>query len=320
MKTSLSFPASTEPNLAPAGRLGAFIQTCRQDLQTGLVVVDLTGLPSHSLLFVRGELVNVYQLGEAAVRLDATAWVESMSTGSPAAVLRSLALTPQGVRIIRILIEQWGETPCQSFSGPAIVPQFAAWLEQPLPALVHVRWPGADALALVPGQGIPPSYTLFISPEKILHSAGSLAAIHAWQEIPISCALYSSDPPTLAWSEYLLHHAFSQMMGSLLENFEKLTGRMVFNQIIHDVNFSASAHGWNMTVHINGLNDQAVFASPQAAASVYSLLLQSLSGHIASVVGIEILDMLVRETVGRMPIAYRGVIKKYILNPQPNDA
>jgi hypothetical protein len=235
-----------------------------------------------------------------------------LSGSSPAAVLRSLALTPQGVRIIKILLEQSGDTRFATSSGPALEKQFAAWMEHPLPALAHICWPGADALALLPGQGVSPRYTLFLSAEKILHSAGSLAAIYAWKETPVSSVLYISEPPTLAWSEYLLHHAFSRMMGSLLDKFEKLTGRMVFNQVIHDVNFTASAHDWNITMHARGINDQAVFSSPQAAALVYSRMLQSLSGHIASVVGGEILDLLVRETVARVAMPYRGVLKEYL--------
>ena len=209
MMNSFTFPASTDPNPVPEGQLAAFIQACRQDLQTGLVDVYFNGQPSHSILFARGELVNVYSLGEPAIHLDTATWLEGFKSTSPVAALRSLALTPQGVRIIRMLIEQRGGTPFRSTSGIALDKQFAEWMEHPQPALVHIRWPGADALALLPGLGAPPRYTLFLSAEKILHSAGSLAAIYAWKEAPVSCSLYSSEQPTPAWNEYLLHHAFS---------------------------------------------------------------------------------------------------------------
>jgi hypothetical protein len=312
MTTALFLPASPEPNSAQVGQFSTFIQTWRQDLQTGLVDVDFKEHGRHSLLFARGELVNVYLTDQPAVRLDAQPWLESLSGSSPAAVLRSLALTPQGVRIIKILIEQSGDMRFASSGDLTLENQFAAWMVHPLPALAHIRWPEADAVVLLPGQGVSPRYTLFLSAEKILHSAGSLAAIYAWKETPVSSVLYSSGSPTLAWSEYLLHHAFSRMMGSLLDKFEKLTGRMVFNQVIHDVNFTASAHDWNITLHASGINDQAVFSSPQAAALVYARMLQSLSGHIASVVGGEIQELLVRETVARVTMPYRGVLKEYL--------
>jgi hypothetical protein len=312
MVTSLFSPVSTELISAPAGQLGALIDTYRQDLQTGLVDVDFHDQPPHSLVFARGRLINVYRTGVSSVRLDPLTWVESLVGSSPRAILHSLALNPKAVRLIKILIEQDGDQGVIRSNALPLNKQFAGWLEHPIPAMAHVHWLGADALVLLPGSGALPRYTLFISPDKITHSANGLPAIYAWKEVPISTALYSSEPASLAWSEYLLHHAFSRLVGSLLEKFEKLSGRMVFNQVIHDVNFTASAHDWNVTFHASGINDQAIFSSPQEAALVYARLLENINGHIASVVGADIQVMLLRETLARIAMPYRGVLKEFI--------
>jgi hypothetical protein len=266
--------------------------------------VDDKGRPRHSLLFARGQLVTVYRAGatslQPAVRLDPTDWLASLNGASAnsAAVLRSLALTPQGVRIIKILIEQDESARSVSSNGLTLDKQFAVWRQHPAPALAHVRWPGADGLALLPGRGAAPYFSLFLSADKILHSAGSLEAMLAWPEAPLSIALYSSETPGLAWSEYLLHHAFSALLTGVLEKFEKLTSRMAFNQVIHDVNFTASAHNWEISLYAGGINDQNVFASPQAAALVYARLL-------------------VRDSLMGMPNPYRAVLNQYLFGSRP---
>jgi len=200
MLTSLFIHPSTEPISAPAGQLGAFISACSQDLQTGLVDVDFDDQPRHSLLFSRGQLINVYRSGDPVERVDHQAWVHGLNNSSPRAVLHNLALTPQAVRLIKILIEQRSDAHVVYANDQALEKQFSAWLEHPIPTLAQVHWPGADALTLLPGLGVSPRYTLFISPDKILQSASSVAAIYNWKETPISTTLYSSEAPSLAWS------------------------------------------------------------------------------------------------------------------------
>lgn len=309
-------PATTEQIAVPAGQFGASLHALSQDLQTGLIDVEIDGLDRHYLLYARGQLVNVYRSGERVERLEPTGWPESFNISGREPCLRVLALTPQAVRILKIMIEQKGDERILAPVAGSLDVQFANWMEHPFPALAHVIWPNAEALALFPGRGGPPRYTLFVAANQVLHSAGSVMAIYGWKEPYRSAALLSSEPHSLAWTEYLLNHAFSRLVSNMLEKFEQLTGRILLNQVIRDVNFTATAHGWNVRLDAASFTDQSIFSSPKAAAEVYLRLLEVIFRHFANVVGAGMLDMLVTESLVRLAPAYRTVLKEYLPIPQ----
>jgi hypothetical protein len=178
---------------------------------------------------------------------------------------------------------------------------------------VHILWPNAEALALLPGGGIYPRDTLFVAADQMLHSAGTMTAFYRWKESYKSAVLFSSEPRTIAWTEYLLHYSFTWLISHLLERFEELTDRMLLNNIIRDINFTSAAHGWGVLIHQSSITDQTIFSSPKVAAEVYSRLIEVIFGHIESVLGVDLLDLLVRETVLRLPKPCRDVLKEYLL-------
>jgi hypothetical protein len=307
----LPFDFSEQTNVL-AGKLGGSIQAYQRDLQTGLVEVDIAGEAGQILLFVRGQLVTVYRGDEIVERLDPAVWLETLNGSSPGASLRMLALTPQDVRIFKILIEQKSDIRGDSIKGVSLEKQFTDWMEHPVPALAQVRWPKAQALVLFPGQGAPPDYSLFVTASQVLHSTGGVTEIYTWKESYNTLSLFSSEPRTPAWTEYLLYHAFSSLVSTLLGKFEKLIGRILLNQIIRDVNFKATAHDWNLSINASGVNDQTIFASPAAAAEVYSRLLEVIFHHFESVLGDAMLEMLAREAVYRLPTPARQVVREYL--------
>ncbi|MCX6065748.1 MAG: hypothetical protein NT121_08350 [Chloroflexi bacterium] len=140
-----------------------------------------------------------------------------------------------------------------------------------------------------------------------------MMAFLGWKETCNSAVLFSSEPLTQAWTEYLLHSAFSSLVSYLLERFEELTGRILLNQIIRDINFTSAAHGWNVSINSTNITDQAIFSSPQAAAEMYSRLLEAITRHIASILGSDMLDLLMRETIFRLSKPGREVLKEYLL-------
>lgn len=313
MTYTLFAPANADQTTIPAGQLPAAILACQKDLQTGLVDVDLPRKPRHHLFFARGELVNVYRSGDLIERVDPGVWSASLNSSNPSASLRALALTPQAIRIVKILIEQTGDTRYVAPLGQELEAQLESWAQQPAPALAHIRWPSAEALALFPGEGISPRYTLFVTADQMLHSAGTLKVFYGWKEAYNSAILFSSEPRTIAWTEYLLHYSFTNLVTHILEHFEELTGRILLNNIIRDINFTSTAHGWGVLIHPASITDQTIFSSPQAAAEIYSRLIEVIFGHIESVLGVDLLGLLVREAVLRLPKTCRVVLKEYLL-------
>lgn len=305
--------ASTEASVIPAGNLPAFIDSYKHEFQTGVLEVDFQNQPAYHLLFARGELVNVYRCGDSVERQSPDEWFDLLSTLSDTAHLRALALTPQAVRLVKILLEQ-NDVPFESLpAGQGLEEQFRQWQQSPAPQLAHLRWPNAEALALLPGEGNPPHYTLFISENQILHSAGGMMALYGWKEPCQSARLFSSSAHTPAWDEYLLHSSFGRMAGRMLERVVELTGPTPAQNIAREINFAAAAHGWNITFNGSNVTDQAIFSSPQEAADVYSRLLEILFRHMENALGENLLGVLMRETLLHLPGPCRYVLQEYLL-------
>lgn len=319
MSPTLFAPAAVRQTPIPAGQLPAVLRSYQSDLHTGLLDVSYSNEERNHLLLVRGELVNVYrEVGSKIERLTPQIWSEALNNSHPEALMRALALTPQAVRIIKILIEQGHDQRFISSTRLPLEAQIKTWVEHPGPALVQIRWPNAEALVLLPGDSIQPRYTLFVAAGQILHSTGNLMTLYSWKEPYQSAVLFSSQPRTIAWTEYLLQYSFSWMVTHLLERFEELTGNLVLNNIIREINFTATAHGWSVQLQRSSLTDQTIFQSPKAAAEVYSRLLEVIFGQIEAVLGVDLLNLLVRESVSRLSSPCRIVLNEYLLIAAPS--
>ncbi len=305
--------ASTEVNVIPAGKLPTFISSYKNDFQTGLVEVDFHNHSGYHLLFARGELVNVYRHADSVERLDPASWFQSIDTSKGKAYLRALALTPQAVRLLKILLEQMDVSSSPLQGNTNLEEQFADWIKHPAPALTHIRWPSAEALALLPGDGSPPHYTLFVSSNQILHSAGGMMALYGWKEPCSAVSLLSSEAHTPAWDEYLLHSSFAWMTGHLLERLMNLAGPSLVNTIVQEINFASAAHGWNISIAGVNVTDQTIFSSPVESADVYSRLFEILFRHMDRMIGADLLAVLMRESAFHLSRPYRSVLQEYLL-------
>lgn len=305
--------ASSEVNIIPAGKLPVFITSYKSDFQTGVLEVDFQNHSMHHLLFVRGELVNVYRYTDRIERLTPTSWLQSVDTSKGKAHLRALALTPQAIRLVKILLEQTETQPYTLPDSMTLEQQFQTWRQHPVPALAHIRWPKAEALALLPGGGSPPHYTLFLSENQILHSAGGMMALYGWKETCTSVNLLTSEAHTPAWDEYLLYYSFGWMASRLLERLVELTGPGMIHSIVREINFAASTHGWNLSFSGTNLTDQTLFSSPLEAADAYSRLFEILFRHMDTILGSDLLAILMRESALQLSKPYRSVMQEYLL-------
>lgn len=305
--------ASTEIKVIPAGKLPHFISSYKNEFQTGVLEVDFHNHAGHHLLFARGELVNVYRHAGNVERLAPVSWFQSIDTSKGKAYLRALALTPQAVRLVKILLEQTDGPSTPLPADTDLEGQFQAWMKHLSPALAHIRWPKAEALALLPGDGSPPHYTLFVSENQILHSAGGMMALYGWKEPCSAVRLLSSEAHTPAWDEYLLHYSFTWMTSRLLERLVELTGPAMAHSIVREINFAAAAHGWNISIAGTSVTDQTIFASPLEAADVYSRLFEILFRHMDVMIGADLLAVLMRESALQLSKPCRSVLQEYLL-------
>jgi hypothetical protein len=310
MSNPLFAPAMVQQVPVLHDGLAAAIKNYQKDVQTGLIEVNLPGRPCFDLLFARGQIVNAYQRGDVTERLLPDALLTFFPHFEGEGQLRALALTPQAIRLAKILLEQMGSGQPAFLQTSALEAQIETWAAYPDPGLVHICWPGAEALALLPGGSNSPRHTLFIAADQILHSAGGMTALFGWKEETCSVTYYSSSSHTQAWQEYLLHSSFVWMTGHLLSHFEELTGRLLLDAVTRETNFTAAARGWNIDLAPGSVTDQMIFGSVQEAVQIYRQLIESILHYMGSTLGREVLKPLVQESIMRLQPAYRRAFQE----------
>ena len=312
MVKQLLSPKFFEQSDLRVGKLSDTIQFCQHEQQTMLVDVDILDGANQVLLFIRGQLVTVYNMGITVDRLDSSIWLNDLPGIDCIVTMRMLSLTPQDVRIFKILIEQISDTRCIIGPGQLLEQHLEGWMGNPLPGLVRVQWPKADGILLLPGTGLGPEYSLLLTKNQIVHSAGGMKEIYERNDKYDLVSYYVSEPRTHAWTEFLLHQAFSNLVISLLGKIEKILGRTMLNQIIRDVNFKATAHDWNLSINTYNVNDQTIFSSPDATAEVYSRLLGVVFEHLEVVLGEMMFVLLVHDALSKLSTVARQVVKEYL--------
>ncbi len=255
-------------------------------------------------------MVNAYQRAEVVERLSPDALLNFFPSFDGEGLLRGLVLTPQAIRLAKILLEQIGSSQPDFIQTSTLEAQIGIWAAYPHPGLVHICWPGAEALVLLPGDSNPSPHTLFIAADQILHSAGGMMALFGWKEETCSATLYSSTSQTQAWQEYLLHSSFAWTTGHLLSHFEELTGRLLLDGVVRETNFSAAARGWNINLAPGCVTDQMIFGSAPEAVRVYRQLMESILKYMGSILGPEVLKPLIQESIMRLQPAYRRVFQE----------
>lgn len=299
------------PNDQVVSRQGlqTLLQACQKDFQTGLV--EFCGLADRhfALVFVRGQVINAYQREARIRQFPVTEW-EKIIPGLPASFqVNSLSLTPQTIRMVKIYIEQLGQGGVREARTDDLESHMRELGSGYLPCLLHLRWPSAEALVILPGSGDPPRHLMFVAERQVLHSAGGMMALYGWKEASCKITCYRSDTKIPAWREYLLHYAFIWSITYILARFEELTGRLLLNSIVREMNFSAAAHGWSINLASNTITDQSVFSSPQEAAQVYQRMFAIVTRNVESVIGREMYEVLLRESAMRLPLPYRDELR-----------
>ncbi|GAB4502639.1 MAG: hypothetical protein Fur0035_21930 [Anaerolineales bacterium] len=296
--------------------LASFVQACAGDFQSGLLEFLCADGARYDLLMAHGQTTNFYRRADHAQPLPPETWLENFPADGQLFRVRSLALTPQTLRLAKILLEQRGAgQPLADFSpDPAAAVSRTA--ELPQPGLLLFGWENASALALLPGAGRPPRHSLFIAGGQIVHSAGNMMALYGWREPLRTLTRYDSLSLSPAWQEYILHHAFVSIVEHLLARFEQLTGRILLHSLVRELNYAASANGWNLSLTGFSLADQTIFPGPRQQAEVYRRLLMLIHSRLTAALGDNLVAFLLQEGQARLRPPYAEIFDRFLQREQ----
>ena len=137
-------------------------------------------------------------------------------------------------------------------------------------------------------------------------------ALLGWKEPDCYATVLNNLASSPAWDEYLLHHSFVLFLTRFLPRLENLAGRSLVSAILRDMNFTASAHSWNISITTNSVTDQAIFTSPEDAAEVYKRMIDSPIQRAESALGVQVTQMLEREIAASMSTPARKLFHRHI--------
>jgi hypothetical protein len=289
------------------------LQTIQGDFQTCLVEFRIHTDEENWLaaLFVRGQIVNLYRLLPQVQRVASNDLLAALPQNRPVLEMRSLALTPNTMRLVKILIEQPFSRTSLIVNHQDLERIIAQAGQNPDPLLLHLTWLDAQGLLLLPGKGISASQALIIGPDQVLQSSTDMNILLGRDMKNCHVRLYHSQENTPAWEEYFIFDIFNVLAGIFLDRLEAKGGSSIRNEVVRSFNFNTSANGWNISISGRTINDQAVFGSPREAGMIYQRLLNLLITQGESVLGIDPPRVLLRESLAHMQMSYRMAYKQF---------
>jgi hypothetical protein len=281
----------------------------QSDFQTSLLEIRSLedGQTALLALLAGGQVVNLYRVSGGVKRLDGSDLSIALACGGSDVTMRLLALTPNTLRLVKILLEQPGQVT-SAYIDSQDLPRVLERAGQGLhPVLAHCAWDQAHGFALLPGHGLASDLALFVAPNQVSYTEGALAGLLESSEPLCRVQLHRSDPLTLAWQEYFLYYSFKGLIKDWFTRLSVPRRQPLLAEILRELNFTASANGWNIKFSLSDVSDQAVFSSPQDARYVYHRLLEILKRHASPVLGESMSKRLLHEASSGLYRPERGV-------------
>ncbi len=296
-----------QENLEP-GSLDEQLKAMQDDLFTGIARFASSSGKTDLALFTRGQLVTLYDASlDGVQRIYPKTWLDSAADAKEALTFQSMNLNVQDLRILKIILESTVDlsAPIQDVTSTIATVRARAF-----PTVLVVDSEEAQSYQFFPGGGGECQYNLFLSRERFVRSAGDLLFLGdeeiRWSNVQrIQC-----ENSTLAWTEMLQHHIFTEWLLKLFSVYESLKGRLYLNQIIKSINFKATANDWMLSVNSKNVNDQVLFNSPEEATKVYSELLAVIAGQFVSDIGETIYNSLYLDFSSRLIAVQNELLTK----------
>jgi hypothetical protein len=298
----------------PTSRLQVMLNTYQQDWLTGVVRIAWAADARALLLFVDGTITNTYLLtGETCADIPSADLPAHISTET--LTVRSHTLPREGVRVVESLLEWYPPADVVSIEAGAVEGQLSAWGAQAATGLIHLTWPDAEGLVILPGN-MPPDQGIFMTDRQIESGTAALTAIYNHRGGPCTLARYTAPAGVTALhgEMTLLQTTFDSLVNTLVQRYTKLVGSHMARTLILDLNARAHASGWNVRITSTGVEAQA-FDGLESAAQAYRSLLNDLIEHIAVVIGKRLAGVLVLESSIQLGSAAQKAIQTHALIP-----
>jgi hypothetical protein len=304
-----------EQNATSARQIQSILQMYRQDLLTGVMI---TGYPTGEelfFLFAKGRGIAIYSVSAVKVERYQPSSVSGLIADRGDGNIRTLPLSPQTLRLAKILIEQNDRGETRTAKTSEIQPLLLEWGKLPQPSLVHIRWAEAEGAVLLPGNGAEPDHSFFITHGSVLEQQKAYKEFAHWHEP--ACVLFrlQDDGQMAAWQDYDLHSAFGAMAEQVLARYQNFVGRSFLNKLAEDVNTLSRNRGWNIASFGDTISDQQIFDQLTDAVDAYQAIFRIMLEQITAVVGPKLTKSVLQEARGHLGQNLREALVSHAFLP-----
>lgn len=290
----------------------ALIHASHENKQTGVVRLVSERGETLYLFLKRGSVINSYVVASRAVESLTSeqwnGWINSVDS----AYAKSIPLSPQGMLIYKLLIQNVEGKP-EAITGPAEIAGFFETQKQtPDASLVKLEWENSMGAVLLLGPSSSP-YSLFVSSEYLYDQTGIAPAILNPEHPSCSATVFGADQSVKAWQEVLLRSIFGHVSENVLSRIQMVTGRAVVDSLTRLIVTFASRRGLDIRISSLKVVDGEVFPSPQQAADHYQLLFTEMFMRLSGIIGPRLTTSTLWEVDASLSAQERAVISTFSL-------
>ena len=311
----LSFFTSAVDNRLDGTRayLESIQRVFSQDEVSGLIEVQFVSGEQFDLLYLSGQLIRCYRLGEDQVSAITPAEFAAFWKDEEAH-LRSLEMPLQAVRLVMQTLE-WSP-PTNKEEIP--VGELAARLEKlkaaKMTGLVRATAPQMDGLFVLYEGQVNNAESVFSTVSGL---ASDLPNLRQFLNPATSCQIVYYHPrlESSSYQAFRLRMATGNWVTAILARYQQLVGSNLLNPLNYDVNTAMRLKRVNMRLVGAVLVDHHLFLDRQSSQAAYRLLLENLTQHMAKVVGTELAPRVLQDAFKRLSEADQLILQADGLTP-----
>jgi hypothetical protein len=282
----------------------ALVERWKQDSASGLICFSANG-DDTVLFFYEGKCHCVYDLQSGTEK--PVGYDDILNSATNFENTRSTVLPILGLLIARLVVEGKPQSENIPFGGlSAFINMFE---KQPLPVLLELSRDTYFEWLVIPGGGLSLKDMMIFDGNQFLDGGDALKRINYFESGCV--ARYYNYTETGAWIEYILRYIFTLTTEQILNRAAELTGRVMVDSIVRDVNTRCAAENLDISVVGSRVQNKAMFKTPVDAVAKYRFILDLIIRHIETVIGSGLTLMVVRQIVAGFTDLDLELLKRY---------
>jgi hypothetical protein len=225
---------------------------------------------------------------------------------------------PRGLMFKKIVLENSAKVKTQPSKTSQLKTMFdVAEQNNVNPILFHIRWGSAEGFVLVAGRDIPLRRVIMITRAGFMKGQPAFDQMTAWGEAECNVTAYRGDIKSQAWFEVYLNILLEHYCSRILDQYGRLTGKMMINAILWQIHSLAAKEDWNFEPQVNEIRDTTIFPTAREAGDAYKKIISEVAARTQHVIGSSltqnILAQLLRSTKG----VYKTIAEVFGLLGEP---